>query len=69
MLDFRLFGLWAGGHHLTSVILHAIAAILLFLALKQMTGTIWRSACVAALFAIHPQRVESVAWIAERKES
>ena len=68
MLDWRLFGSWAGGHHLTSVILHAIAAILLFLALKQMTGALWRSAMVAAVFAIHPQRVESVAWIAERKD-
>ena len=68
MLDYQLFGLWAGGHHLTSVILHAAAAVLLFLALKEMTGSIWRSALVAAVFAIHPQRVESVAWIAERKD-
>jgi Tfp pilus assembly protein PilF len=68
MLDCRLWGLRAGGHHLTNVLFHAAAAMLLFLALKQMTGSLWRSACVAALFAIHPQRVESVAWIAERKD-
>ena len=68
MLDCRVWGLRAGGHHLTNVLLHAAAAILLFLALKQMTGALWRSALVAALFAIHPQRVESVAWIAERKD-
>jgi protein O-mannosyl-transferase len=68
MLDVRVWGLRSGGHHLTNVLLHMAAAILLFLALKQMTGSLWRSAAVAALFAIHPQRVESVAWIAERKD-
>jgi len=68
MLDCRVWGLRTGGHHLTNVLLHGGAAILLFLALKQMTGALWRSAVVAALFAIHPQRVESVAWIAERKD-
>ena len=68
MLDHQLFGLWAGGHHLTNVLLHAATAVLLFLALKELTGSIWRSAVVAAVFAIHPQRVESVAWIAERKD-
>ena len=59
---------WAGGHHFTSVLLHAAAAVVLFLALRLMTGTLWRSAIVAALFAVHPLRVESVAWIAERKD-
>lgn len=68
MLDCSLFGLRAGGHHLTNVVLHGTAVILLFLALKEMTGAFWRSAFVAVLFAIHPQRVESVAWIAERKD-
>jgi tetratricopeptide (TPR) repeat protein len=68
MLDVRVWGLRPGGHHLTNVLLHIATAILLFLALKQMTGALWRSAVVAALFAIHPQRVESVAWIAERKD-
>jgi tetratricopeptide (TPR) repeat protein len=68
MLDCQLFGLRAGAHHFTNVILHTIAVLLLFIALKRMTGNLWRSAFVAALFAIHPLRVESVAWIAERKD-
>ena len=68
MLDCQLYGLKAGGHHLTNVILHTISVLLLFLVLKQMTGSLWQSAFVAALFAIHPLHVESVAWIAERKD-
>ena len=68
MADCQWFGLNAGGHHLTNVVLHAAAAILLFLALRKMTGALWRSAFVAALFAIHPLRVESVAWVTERKD-
>ncbi len=68
MADCQVYGLWAGGHHLTNVALHAMAAVLLFLALREMTGSLWRSAFVAAVFAIHPLRVESVAWIAERKD-
>lgn len=68
MLDCQLYGLNAGGHHFTNVILHTIAVILLFLLLRQMTGALWRSAFVAALFAIHPLRVESVAWVSERKD-
>ena len=68
MLDCQLYGLKAGWHHFTNVVLHTLAAILLFLALRQMTETVWRSAFVAAIFAIHPLRVESVAWIAERKD-
>jgi protein O-mannosyl-transferase len=68
MLDCQLFGLKAGWHHFTNVLLHTLAAILLFVALRQMTGAFWRSAFVAAVFAIHPLRVESVAWIAERKD-
>ena len=68
MLDCNLYGLNPWGHHLTSVLLHGIAAILLFLVLNEMTGALWRSAFVAAVFAIHPLRVESVAWIAERKD-
>ena len=68
MLDCQLYGLKAGWHHFTNVLLHTLAVMLLFLALQQMTGTIWRSAFVAAVFAIHPLRVESVAWIAERKD-
>jgi len=68
MLDCQLYGLNAGGHHLTNVILHTISVLLLFLVLKQMTGALWQSAFVTVLFAIHPLHVESVAWIAERKD-
>ncbi len=68
MLDCQLYGLNTGGHHLTNVMLHTISALLLFLVLKQMTDAIWQGAFVAALFAIHPLHVESVAWIAERKD-
>jgi tetratricopeptide (TPR) repeat protein len=68
MLDCQLYGLKAGGHHLTNVILHTISVLLLFLVLKQLTGALWQSAVVAALFAIHPLHVESVAWVAERKD-
>jgi tetratricopeptide (TPR) repeat protein len=68
MADCQVFGLWAGGHHLTNVALHAAAAVLLFLVLREMTGSLWRSAFVAGVFAIHPLRVESVAWISERKD-
>ena len=68
MLDCQLYGLNAGGHHLTNVLLHTISVILLFLVLRHMTGFLWRSAFVAAVFAIHPLRVESVAWVAERKD-
>jgi hypothetical protein len=68
MLDCRLYGLNASGHHLTNVLLHTASVILLFLVLRQMTGFLWRSVFVAALFAIHPLRVESVAWVAERKD-
>ena len=68
MLDCQLFGLNARGHHLTSLLLHALNAGLVFLLLNQMTGAAWRSLAVAALFALHPLRVESVAWVAERKD-
>jgi len=68
MLDCQLYDLRPGGHHLTNEFLHAAAAILLFLALRRMTGALWPSAWVAAVFAVHPLRVESVAWVAERKD-
>ncbi|MEY2564209.1 MAG: protein O-mannosyl-transferase [Verrucomicrobiota bacterium] len=68
MLDGQLYGLNPGGHHFTNVLVHAATAVLLFLVLRQMTGALWRSAFVAALFAIHPLRAESVAWVAERKD-
>jgi tetratricopeptide (TPR) repeat protein len=68
MLDCELFGLNPKGHHLTSVLFHLLNTLLLFLILKRMTGTLWRSGFVAALFALHPLHVESVAWVAERKD-
>lgn len=68
MLDAEIFGLNAGGYHAVNVLLHTIAVLLLFLALRTMTGAMWRSALVAALFAIHPLRAESVVWISERKD-
>src|ERR1700704_5573255 len=68
MLDCELYGLQAWGHHLTNVLLHAAAAILLFLALSELTGARWSSGFVAGVFAIHPLHVESVAWVAERKD-
>jgi len=68
MLDCQFFDLKAGGHHFTNVLLHMIAAVLLFFWLHNITGRFWSSAFVTALFSIHPLRVESVAWIAERKD-
>jgi tetratricopeptide (TPR) repeat protein len=68
MADCQAYGLWAGGHHLTNIVLHAAAVVLLFLALREMTGSLWRSAFVAGVFGIHPLRAESVAWVAERKD-
>jgi protein O-mannosyl-transferase len=66
-LDCQLYGLNPHGHHLTSVLLHAMNVVLLFLILQWGTGATWRSAVVAALFGLHPLNVESVAWVAERK--
>ncbi|HUA39604.1 MAG TPA: tetratricopeptide repeat protein [Candidatus Sulfopaludibacter sp.] len=68
MLDCQLYGLNPAGHHFTSVLLHIANAVLLFLFLNRTTGTTWRSGFVAALFAWHPLHVESVAWVAERKD-
>jgi tetratricopeptide (TPR) repeat protein len=67
-LDWTVFGGWAGGHHATNVVLHALNVLLLFALLARTTGAPHRSALVAALFALHPLRVESVAWVAERKD-
>ncbi len=68
MLDCQLFGLNAGRHHLTSGLFHLANTLLLFALLRSLTGTLWRSAGVAALFALHPLHVESVAWLSERKD-
>src|SRR5580658_7681674 len=67
-LDCQIYGARPWGHHLTNVLLHAANSVLLFLVLMSMTGAVWRSSCVAALFAAHPAHVESVAWVAERKD-
>ena len=68
MADVQVFGLAAGWHHRMNVLIHALNAVMLFLVLTGMTGAAWRSALVAALFAVHPLHVESVAWVAERKD-
>ncbi|MDM8551661.1 tetratricopeptide repeat protein [Desulfobacterales bacterium HSG2] len=68
MLDVQLYGMTPGPHHLTNVLFHIANTLLLFLILGRMTGKLWQSACVAALFALHPLHVESVAWVSERKD-
>jgi tetratricopeptide (TPR) repeat protein len=67
-LDWELYGSEAGGHHLTNILLHAAATIVLFLTIRRLTGATWRAALVSALFAVHPLRAESVAWVVERKD-
>lgn len=67
-IDWQLYGSWAGGHHLTSLILHAMTAVVLYLALARLTANPLPSAVVCVLWAVHPLRVESVAWVAERKD-
>jgi len=68
MADVELYGLNAGRHHLTNVLFHIANTVLLFILLKALTGAFWRSVFVAALFALHPLHVESVAWVSERKD-
>lgn len=68
MIDCQLFGLQPAGHHLVNVLFHIADTLLLFLLLRNLTGTVWRSAFVAAAFAWHPLHVESVAWASERKD-
>ncbi len=68
VVDYHLFGLEPWGHHLTNILLHAANATLLYLVLRRMTGATWRSLLVAALFGLHPLRVESVAWVATRTD-
>lgn len=68
MFDYQLFGLNAGGYHMTNLILHILSTLLLFWLFKRMTNEIWKSAFVAAVFALHPLHVESIAWISERKD-
>jgi Tfp pilus assembly protein PilF len=68
LMDSQIFGMHAGGFHLVNILMHAASAVLLFLALCRMTGQTWRCAVVAAIFAVHSLHVESVAWVAERKD-
>jgi tetratricopeptide (TPR) repeat protein len=68
MADAQIYQLWAGGHHLTNLLFHAANTVLLFLLFERLTSAFWRSVAIAALFALHPIHVESVAWIAERKD-
>jgi tetratricopeptide (TPR) repeat protein len=68
MVDCQLWGLDAGGHHVTNALLHCLNSVLLFLLLHSMAGRYWLSAIVAGLFALHPLHVESVAWVSERKD-
>ncbi len=68
MADAQLYGMKPRGHHLTNVVIHAVSALLLFLLFSRLTGSPWQSSFVAALFALHPLHVESVAWVAERKD-
>jgi tetratricopeptide (TPR) repeat protein len=67
ILDYQLYGLHAKGHHLTTLVLHIVNVVILFIILSHMTGKLWQSAFVAAMFSFHPLNVESVAWAAERK--
>jgi Tfp pilus assembly protein PilF len=68
MLDFQMFGLDSGWHHLTNVMIHLASTALLFALLKRMTQRLWESAFVSFVFALHPLHVESVAWVSERKD-
>lgn len=68
MLDCELYGLNPRGHHLNALLLHTLNSLLLFVVLQKMTGALWKSALVAAIFSVHPLRIESVAWVSERKD-
>jgi Flp pilus assembly protein TadD len=68
MVDYEMYGLNAGGYHITNLLFHLANTLLLFVVLRRMTGAVWRSAFVAALFALHPLHVEAVAWISQRKD-
>ena len=68
MLDYKMYGTSAGGYHVTNVLIHLVNTLLLFIIFGRMTGRLWESGFVAALFAVHPLHVESVAWVTERKD-
>jgi hypothetical protein len=67
-IDVSLFGVNPGAHHATNILFHLVNSVLAFIVFRKMTGDFWKSAIVAALFAVHPAHVESVAWISERKD-
>jgi len=68
LLDHELYGMHAGGYHLTNLFLHVLNTLLVFMVLRRLTGALWPSAFAAALFGLHPLHVESVAWVTERKD-
>ena len=68
LLDYELYGMNAGGYHLTNVCFHVLNTLLVFIVFRRLTGALWQCAFVAALFALHPLHVESVAWVTERKD-
>jgi len=68
ILDWQLYGAWAGGHHLTNLFFHIANTLLLFLVFRKMTGDLWQSGFIAAVFALHPLHIQSVAWVSERKD-
>ena len=68
LLDYELYGMNAGGYHLTNVLFHVLSTLLVFIVFRRLTGALWQSAFVAALFGLHPLHVESVAWVTERKD-
>ena len=68
MLDVELFGMNAGAHHLMNLFFHLLNSLLLYVVFRMMTARVWQSGIVALLFALHPLHVESVAWVAERKD-
>jgi protein O-mannosyl-transferase len=67
LLDYQLYGLAPGGYHVTNLLWHIASTLMLYVALRRLTGAVWSSAAVAALFAVHPLNVEPVAWVSERK--
>ncbi len=68
MIDSQLYGMKPGGYHMTNILFHILNTLLVFTVFRKMTGDLWRSGFIAAMFAVHPIHVESVAWVAERKD-
>ena len=68
MVDCQIYGLKAGGHHVTNLLLHLINTLLVFVVFRRLTGAAWRSGLIAGVFGLHPLHVETVAWVADRKD-